>query len=70
MVMEIIEEGNKIYECKCCGCKFKITSEKEVDRFDHMVVDVGAFLPHYERWYCHTVKCPQCGEKIVIKWIR
>ena len=67
--MEIIEEGNKIYECRYCGCKFKLTSKDEIDKFDWETVDVGAFLPRYERMYCHSVKCPQCGEKKIIKWV-
>ena len=66
--MEVIEKGNKTYECNTCGCKFKITSNSEIDRFDRALVDTGVFLSHLEYRFCHSVKCPQCGERIIIKW--
>ena len=66
--MEVVEKGDKIYECDTCGCKFKITSDKEINRFDKQLVQIGAFLPKWEYRNCYSVKCPQCGERIIIKW--
>jgi len=66
--MEIVEHGGKIYECGDCGCKFKITSKDDIKRYDS-VLDPGGFfgiLPLIRD--CDTVRCPECGHKIVIKW--
>jgi len=61
---KIIEKGEKIYNCHLCGCKF--TLDKEDIKWDDMAMYWGGFLPHLED--CATAKCPQCGEKIVVKW--
>ena len=65
--MELIEQGNKIHECGDCGCKFRITSENEVKRAWEYVQE-GDFLPRKRKVYYDSVKCPQCGNEIVIKW--
>ena len=66
--MEIIEQGNKIHECEDCGCKFRITSENEVKRGNWKYVLGGGFVPRKHKEYYDSVKCPQCGKEIVIKW--
>lgn len=66
--MEIVEEGQKLYTCEDCGCMFRITSEKEVNRDDWKYVTHGFLIPETKRAYFDWVKCPQCGNKIIIKW--
>ena len=66
--MKIIKEGNVNYQCGECECVFQITSEKDINRNDRQL-DMHGFLcmlPITRR--CETVKCPQCGHIIVLKW--
>ena len=66
--MEIIEEGKKVYECEDCGCKFKLTSDKEIRRGNWKYVDKGFLFADYRKTYYDSVKCPQCGNEVIIKW--
>lgn len=66
--MEIIEEGKNIYECSECGCKFRLTSEKEIKRNNWKFVKDGFIITYYIRAYYDSVKCPQCGNEVIIKW--
>lgn len=66
--MEIIEEGKKIYKCPDCGCKFRLTSEKEIQRNNWKFVEDGFIITYQIRAYYDSVKCPQCGNEIIIKW--
>ena len=66
--MEIIEEGKNIYECGQCGCKFRLTSEKEIKRDNWKFVEEGFILTYHVRAYYDSVKCPHCGNEIIIKW--
>jgi DNA-directed RNA polymerase subunit RPC12/RpoP len=66
--MEILEEGQKVYACEDCGCQFRLTSEKEITRNDWSYMSCGFFNMDQQRVYYDWVKCPQCGNKIIIKW--
>ena len=64
---KIIKRGDEIYKCGRCGCEFEI-EDGDVKEFD-MTMDEGGFLgilPLLRK--CDTVRCPQCMEKIIIKW--
>ena len=66
--MEIVEPGNKIHECEDCGCKFRITSDNEIKRGNWKYIEEGLIFPHKCKVYYDSVKCPQCGNEVVIKW--
>jgi DNA-directed RNA polymerase subunit RPC12/RpoP len=66
--MEILEYGQKIYTCEDCWCQFRLTSENDMKR-DWTYRDYGFFLPNTKRAYFVYAKCPQCGNKVIIKWL-
>ena len=64
---KIIKRGDTTYKCRRCGCEFQL-EEGDVNEFD-MAIDEGGFLgmlPLARK--CDTVYCPQCGERIIIRW--
>lgn len=64
--MVIIEQGNKTYECKTCGCKFILEGHEYVCHH-YGNYGVGDLLlgDTTSRDYDY-VFCPQCGMKVKI----
>lgn len=58
---KIIEPGTKQYECQCCGCKF------EIEAFD--IKYSQSTNRFYSNGYYYA-KCPQCGSKVEINYIK
>ena len=69
-MIEIIKQGTKkTCTCKSCGCYFSyededIEQDKQVHESDTPlgVSRIGE--------YALTIKCPQCGYKIILKQLR
>lgn len=59
--MEIVKEGNHVYECPRCGCQFKIN---KYDLRFHLNQHWMFITNIYDRE--DYVNCPQCGDEVII----
>ena len=56
---KIIEPGNMLYECNCCGCKFEIEAED-------IQYETATSLFRQNGYY--YAKCPQCSSKVRVNY--
>lgn len=57
--MELIEKPSRIFTCKRCGCKLKITKADDI-HYDKVKVKNGKTI------YGHYMQCPICANKVIV----
>jgi len=64
--MEIIEKGNKTFECVTCGCKFILDGKDKIEHY-YGIYSVGnMFLGDTTSKDYDYVLCPQCGKRVKV----
>lgn len=65
--MKVIKGSSKEFECSCCGTKFVL--EKTDNIYEGVVDRIESFLPGlYDYIDGKYVFCPNCKQKVVIKY--
>lgn len=62
--MKIIKKGNKVVECKRCGCVMEFDSSDI--KSEIRSITTSEFLRTSEQWEIEYIHCPICNQEIEV----
>lgn len=66
MIMKIIENGNRIFECDVYGCKFALDKHDTIHHYSGYYTNLDFLIGDNKSKDYDYVLCPQCGQEVKI----